>query len=58
MNVQLLDSEEYIDGSCKGTLGEILIRYNLFNNKIDVIMFYIFEKYQKKISLKRNVNKF
>jgi small nuclear ribonucleoprotein F len=26
MNVQLLDSEEYIDGSCKGSLGEILIR--------------------------------
>jgi small nuclear ribonucleoprotein F len=26
MNVQLSDSEEYIDGSCKGALGEILIR--------------------------------
>lgn len=26
MNVQLLNSEEYIDGVCKGSLGEILIR--------------------------------
>ena len=26
MNVQLLEAEEYIDGSCKGSLGEILIR--------------------------------
>jgi small nuclear ribonucleoprotein F len=26
MNVQLIDAEEYIDGVCKGALGEILIR--------------------------------
>jgi small nuclear ribonucleoprotein F len=26
MNVQLLDAEEYMDGQCKGALGEILIR--------------------------------
>jgi len=26
MNVQLLNSEEYMDGQCKGALGEILIR--------------------------------
>jgi small nuclear ribonucleoprotein F len=28
MNVQLLDAEEYMDGQCKGALGEILIRCN------------------------------
>jgi small nuclear ribonucleoprotein F len=27
MNVQLKDSEEYIDGSLRGALGEILVRY-------------------------------
>ncbi len=26
MNVQLLESEEYMEGICKGALGEILIR--------------------------------
>eukprot|EP01126_Amoeba_proteus_P044418 TRINITY_DN4934_c0_g1_i1.p1 TRINITY_DN4934_c0_g1~~TRINITY_DN4934_c0_g1_i1.p1 ORF type:complete len:106 (-),score=22.41 TRINITY_DN4934_c0_g1_i1:302-619(-) len=28
MNIQLIDAEEFIDGSCQGTLGEILIRCN------------------------------
>jgi hypothetical protein len=40
MNFQLLDSEEYIDGVCKGALGEILIRYKIIFI-LDVIMFYI-----------------
>jgi small nuclear ribonucleoprotein F len=26
MNIQLTDGEEYIDGICKGALGDILIR--------------------------------
>ena len=26
MNIQLLNSEEFIEGQCKGALGEILIR--------------------------------
>lgn len=28
MNVQLLDAEEFMEGQCKGALGEILIRCN------------------------------
>ena len=29
MNFQMTDAEEYIDNACKGSLGEILIRYFL-----------------------------
>jgi len=28
MNLQLANTEEFIDGSCTGTLGEVLIRCN------------------------------
>lgn len=28
MNIQLLDSEEHMNGTCKGALGEILVRCN------------------------------
>nr|XP_040571737.1 small nuclear ribonucleoprotein F-like [Lepeophtheirus salmonis]ADD38076.1 Small nuclear ribonucleoprotein F [Lepeophtheirus salmonis] len=28
MNVQLANTEEYIDGNCTGTLGEVLVRCN------------------------------
>jgi small nuclear ribonucleoprotein F len=28
MNLQLADTEEYIDGNCTGNLGEVLIRCN------------------------------
>ncbi|RKP15248.1 small nuclear ribonucleo protein F, partial [Piptocephalis cylindrospora] len=28
MNIQLANAEEYLDGECKGTLGEVLIRCN------------------------------
>ena len=28
MNLQLLNSEEWVNGECRGTLGEILIRCN------------------------------
>ena len=28
MNLQLANTEEYIDGSCTGNLGEVLVRCN------------------------------
>ena len=28
MNLQLANTEEYIDGSCTGSLGEVLVRCN------------------------------
>ena len=28
MNLQLAQTEEYIDGNCTGSLGEVLIRYS------------------------------
>jgi small nuclear ribonucleoprotein F len=28
MNLQLINTEEWIDGQCKGNIGEVLIRCN------------------------------
>ena len=32
MNLQLAQTEEYIDGNCTGSLGEVLVRYDSFGN--------------------------
>ena len=47
-----MNTEEWIDGECKGNLGEVLVRYFLLNKllnklKIDATTFYILDRLQK-----------
>lgn len=38
MNIQLSKTEEFIDGKCTGSLGEVLIRCATYNT---LLMFYV-----------------
>ena len=66
MNLQLANSEEYVDGALAGHLGEILIRCNnvlyirgYFDNKLrlksDLSFFQVSTKRPKKVKVKNKI---